>query len=76
MHTLQNPIVGTLVQGSTKNPCLTAGLMGENEFACGMKLDDVLPVRIVYCMKLDDVLPVRIIYIACTFDCIIVLKRY
>ena len=26
MHNLQKPIVGTLVQGWTNNPCLTAGL--------------------------------------------------
>ena len=27
MHNLQKPIVGTLVQGWTKNPCLAAGLI-------------------------------------------------
>ena len=26
MHNLQKPIVGTLVQGWTQNPCLAAGL--------------------------------------------------
>ena len=28
MHNLQKPIVGTLVQGWTQNPCLAAGLRG------------------------------------------------
>ena len=27
MHNLQKPIVGTLVQGLTQNPCLAAGLI-------------------------------------------------
>ena len=27
MHNLQKPIVGTLVQGWTQNPCLAAGLL-------------------------------------------------